>query len=112
MEKDNNSGKEPVTAKQSRNERIEAFLRERYDFRFSTVKSRTEFRQSGTDGMFSPLTKFDINSIRPLPVEPERQTIHATGSGTVPIGYSANGHRVHCIGSGRIVRHRACKRGQ
>lgn len=66
MEKGDNSGKGPVTGKQSKNERIEAFLRERYDFRFNTVKSRTEFRPSGTDGMFSPLTKFDINSIRRL----------------------------------------------
>lgn len=54
------------STKQSKNERIEAFLRERYDFRFNTIKSRTEYRQSGTNKMFSPLTKFDINSMRRL----------------------------------------------
>ncbi|MDD2330508.1 MAG: VapE family protein [Bacteroidales bacterium] len=68
MKKGNKSCNEPATAtgKQSKNERIEAFLRERYDFRFNTVKSRTEFRPSGTDELFTPLTKFDINSIRRL----------------------------------------------
>jgi len=68
MKKGNKSCNEPATAtgKQSKNERIEAFLRERYDFRFNTVKSRTEFRPSGTDEIFTPLTKFDINSIRRL----------------------------------------------
>ena len=30
--------------KQSRNERIEEFLREHYAFRYNTVKSRAEFR--------------------------------------------------------------------
>lgn len=53
---------EPIT-KQSRNERIEGFLRERYEFRFNTVKSRTEYRMSG-NGAFLPVTKFCLNSIR------------------------------------------------
>ena len=53
-------------ARQSKNERIETFLRERYDFRFNTVKSRTEFRDKESDNTFSPLTKFDINSMRRL----------------------------------------------
>ena len=53
-----------TSSKQSKNERIENFLRERYNFRFNTVKSRTEFHPSATDELFSPLTKFDINSMR------------------------------------------------
>lgn len=52
--------------KQSKNERIESFLREHYDFRFNTVKSRTEFRCSNKDEPFYPLCKFDINSMRRL----------------------------------------------
>lgn len=51
------------TAKQSRNERIEAFLRERYKFRFNTIKSRTEYRIT-EKGAFMPVTKFCLNSIR------------------------------------------------
>ena len=39
-----------VPGKQSRNERIEEFLREHYAFRYNTVKSRAEFRSS--DGAF------------------------------------------------------------
>ncbi|MDO5570181.1 MAG: VapE family protein [Bacteroidales bacterium] len=51
------------TTKQSKNERIEAFLRERYEFRFNTVKSRTEYRLGG-NVVFLPVTKFCLNSIR------------------------------------------------
>lgn len=50
--------------KQSKNERIESFLRGEFDFRFNTVKSRTEYKEKGSDKPFSVLTKFDINSIR------------------------------------------------
>ncbi|MGL4519380.1 MAG: VapE domain-containing protein [Phocaeicola sp.] len=49
--------------KQSKNERIEAFLRERYEFRFNTVKSRTEFRYDKRS-RFTSVTKIDLNSIR------------------------------------------------
>ena len=35
-----------VPGKQSRNERIEEFLREHYAFRYNTVKSRAEFRST------------------------------------------------------------------
>lgn len=49
--------------KQSKNERIEAFLRERYEFRFNTVKSRTEFRENKRS-RFASVTKIDLNSIR------------------------------------------------
>ena len=43
MEKERTEGR----AKQSKNERIEQFLKEHYAFRFNTVKSRTEFREQG-----------------------------------------------------------------
>lgn len=62
----NKKKKDIVDGKQSKNEHIETFLRERYDFRFNTVKSRTEFRKRETDHPFSSLTKFDINSMRRL----------------------------------------------
>lgn len=55
-----------TAGRQSKNERIETFLRNRYDFRFNTVKSRTEFRMRETERTFSPLAKFDINSMRRL----------------------------------------------
>ncbi len=51
------------SGKQSRNERIEGFLRERYAFRYNTVKSRTEYRTT-EGGVFQPVTKFCLNSIR------------------------------------------------
>src|SRR5690554_3646305 len=55
-----------TASKQSKNERIEKFLRERYEFRFNTVKSRTEFRERKDEASFSPLSKFDVNSMRRL----------------------------------------------
>lgn len=54
------------SGKRSKNERIESFLREKYQFRFNTVKSRTEFHPLATNEMYFPLTKFDINSMRRL----------------------------------------------
>lgn len=63
-EKHNSDKDQPSSIKQSKNERIEAFLREKYDFRFNTVKSRTEFRDKADGLSFAPLTKFDINSMR------------------------------------------------
>ena len=64
MSRPNKLDKESTSSKKSRNERIESFLKERHEFRFNTVKCRTEFRPLGTNGMFFPLTKFDINSMR------------------------------------------------
>lgn len=61
MRKKSESGKTASSGKQSKNERIESFLREKYQFRYNTVKSRTEFRPSATDEIFSPLTKFNLN---------------------------------------------------
>ena len=62
MEKERTEGR----AKQSKNERIEQFLKEHYAFRFNTVKSRTEFREQDSNTSFRPLTKYDINSMRRL----------------------------------------------
>lgn len=62
MEKERTEGR----AKQSKNERIEQFLKEHYIFRFNTVKSRTEFREQDSNTSFRPLTKYDINSMRRL----------------------------------------------
>lgn len=50
--------------KQSKNERIEVFLREHYNSRFNTIKSRTEIQQINSEKGLAPLTKFDVNSIR------------------------------------------------
>lgn len=55
--------KDPNDAKQSKNERIELFLRERYAFRFNTIKNRSEYREI-EKSEFQPVTKFCLNSIR------------------------------------------------
>ena len=49
--------------KQSKNERIEQFLKERYIFRYNTIKNRAEY--SSKEGKsFQVLSKFELNSIR------------------------------------------------
>ncbi len=50
-------------SKQSRNEKIEAFLREKYQFRFNSIKSRTEYRLPN-EKRFKVVNKYAINSIR------------------------------------------------
>ena len=49
---------------QSKNERIESLLNVLYDFRFNTVKSRTEYRAAGSSDLYQPVTKFVLNSFR------------------------------------------------
>lgn len=49
---------------QSKNERIESLLNVLYDFRFNTVKSRTEYRVASSSGLYQPVTKFVLNSFR------------------------------------------------
>lgn len=76
-----------VPGKQSRNERIEEFLREHYAFRYNTVKSRAEFRSS--DGEFLPVTKYRLNSFRrsstaPSASPPRRRTCAACSKATFP----------------------------
>ena len=65
-----------VPGKQSRNERIEEFLREHYAFRYNTVKSRAEFRSG--DGEFLPVTKYRLNSFRRTGKQRRRPEIRAT----------------------------------
>lgn len=50
--------------RKSRNEQIEEYLQERYDFRFNIVKSKPEFRLTDSNKPFCPVSKFDINSFR------------------------------------------------
>ncbi|WP_436414500.1 VapE domain-containing protein [Petrimonas sp.] len=64
MKRDKAQYKDTQSGKQSKNERIETFLRGEFDFRFNIVKTRTEYREKGSEKPFSVLTKFDINSIR------------------------------------------------
>ena len=49
---------------QSKNERIESLLNVLYDFRFNTVKSRTEYRAASSSDLYQPVTKFVLNSFR------------------------------------------------
>ena len=49
---------------QSKNERIESLLNVLYDFRFNTVKSRTEYRAAGSSDLYQPVTKFALNTFR------------------------------------------------
>lgn len=50
--------------KQSKNERIEAFLQSRYDFRFNTIKSKPEFKKKNFDMVFQAISKFNLNSFK------------------------------------------------
>lgn len=56
--------KASASARRSKNERIEEELRTLYNFRFNTVKSRTEYRDSHAQGEFRPVTKYFLNSLR------------------------------------------------
>ncbi|MBK5721460.1 virulence protein [Dysgonomonas sp. Marseille-P4677] len=53
-----------IACKQSKNERIEAFLSERYEFRFNVIKSRVESRSRGDNTVFHPISKFNLNSFK------------------------------------------------
>lgn len=50
--------------KQSKNERIEAFLQKKYDFRFNVIKSKPEYRQKSFDMAFQAISKFNLNSFK------------------------------------------------
>ena len=52
------------SARRSKNERVEEELRTLYNFRFNTVKSRTEYRDIHTQGELRPVTKYFLNSLR------------------------------------------------
>jgi predicted P-loop ATPase len=57
-------GQANIDARKSKNERIESFLLQRYDFRFNIVKSKPEFRCKDSESLFSPVSKFDLNSFK------------------------------------------------
>ena len=64
MKKKRDKEAERIGGRQSKNERIERQLNTLYDFRFNTVKSRTEYKPADTSGLFQPVTKFALNSFR------------------------------------------------
>jgi hypothetical protein len=55
---------ENTDGRKSKNERIESFLMQRYDFRFNIVKSKPEFKRKNMETPFSPVSKFDLNSFK------------------------------------------------
>jgi len=56
--------KKDSSVRQSKNERIEAYLQENYDFRFNVIKSKPEFRLKEHNTFYQPVTKFDLNSFK------------------------------------------------
>ena len=56
--------KKELSIRQSKNERIEGYLREKYDFRFNVIKSKPEYRVKEDDCPFLPVTKFALNSFK------------------------------------------------
>ena len=56
--------KEDNSVRQSKNEQIETFFREKYEFRFNTIKCKPEFRLKKSGGAFSPISKFNLNSFK------------------------------------------------
>lgn len=64
MKKKRDNEAERIEGKLSKNERIERQLNALYDFRFNTVKSRTEYRTANTCDLYQPVTKFALNSFR------------------------------------------------
>lgn len=62
--KKNKDKSDNIGCKQSKNERIEAFLSERYEFRFNVIKSRVESRSRGDNTAFHPISKFNLNSFK------------------------------------------------
>ena len=63
-EKKTMNDSENLGARQSKNERIEAQLSQLYDFRFNSIKSRSEYRMARTTDDFQPVTKYVLNSFR------------------------------------------------
>jgi predicted P-loop ATPase len=52
------------SVRQSKNERIEEYLQEKYDFRFNVIKTKPEYRIKDDDSPFQPVTKFALNSFK------------------------------------------------
>lgn len=49
---------------QSKNEQIELFLHEKYEFRFNVIKCKPEFRGVESNSPFSPVGKYHLNSFK------------------------------------------------
>lgn len=52
------------SVRQSKNERIEAYLQEKYNFRFNVIKSKPEYHIKNGNCAFQPVTKFALNSFK------------------------------------------------
>lgn len=62
--KEKKTNSENTGGKQSKNERIEAFLQSKYDFRYNLIKSKPEFRHKNFDTAFQAVSKFNLNSFK------------------------------------------------
>jgi Predicted P-loop ATPase and inactivated derivatives len=56
--------KKDSSVRQSKNERIEAYLQEKYDCRFNVIKTKPEYRIKNSGSLFQPVTKFVLNSFK------------------------------------------------
>lgn len=52
------------TSVRSKNEQIELFLQEKYEFRFNIIKSKPEFRRIESNSLYSPVGKYHLNSFK------------------------------------------------
>jgi len=55
---------ETKTSKYSKNESIERYLCKEYEFRFNTIKSKSEFRKKEEIAIFIPVSTYHINTFR------------------------------------------------
>ena len=53
-----------LAVRQSKNEQIEVYLQEKYEFRFNVIKSKPEYRIKDRNIQFLPITKFALNSFK------------------------------------------------
>lgn len=51
-------------SKKSINEQIEGILEEQYDFRFNSIKCRTEYKPKNTSEPFKTIGKYEINTLK------------------------------------------------
>lgn len=49
---------------QSKNEQIELFLQEKYEFRFNIIKCKPEYRDIESNSSFAPVGKYHLNSFK------------------------------------------------
>lgn len=55
---------ESNNSKKSTNEQIESFLEEQYDFRFNTIKCRTEYKPKNKSKPFKTIGKYELNTLK------------------------------------------------